>query len=280
MSSVALLLSPVWLSWKNSFFRGTHSWARRLSLALLAGSFWIGTYLLVQRVLRYFETVYELGPALAYQLLLIILMTFLSMLLFSNLVAALSTFFLARDLDLIHATPVSPDGFFFARLITTTINSSWMVLFFSLPIFAAYGSVFGGGINLYLWIAVILPLFLVIPAAIGALITHLLVYAMPAKRIRDLLFFTGLLAFLIIYFLFRFSQPERLVQPESFGNFMQFLSAMESPTSPYLPSSWLAEILATILFKRQSEQGFFFALLTSYAMFLPLAASWCRARTF
>ena len=280
MSSVALLLSPVWLSWKNSFFRGTHSWARRLSLALLAGSFWIGTYLIVQRVLRYFETVYELGPALAYQLLLIILMTFLSMLLFSNLVAALSTFFLARDLDLIHATPVSPDGFFFARLITTTINSSWMVLFFSLPIFAAYGSVFGGGINLYLWIAAILPLFLVIPAAIGALITHLLVYAMPAKRIRDLLFFTGLLAFLIIYFLFRFSQPERLVQPESFGNFMQFLSAMESPTSPYLPSSWLAEILATILFKRQSEQGFFFALLTSYAMFLPLAASWCSSAVY
>ena len=61
-----------------------------MSLALLAGLFWIGTYLLIRRVLRYFETVYELGPALAYQLLLIILLTFLSMLLFSNLVAALS----------------------------------------------------------------------------------------------------------------------------------------------------------------------------------------------
>ena len=110
MSSIALLLSPLWLSWKNSFFRGAQSWTRRLSLALLAGLFWIGTYLVVRRVLRYFETVYELGPALAYQLLLIILLTFLSMLLFSNLVAALSTFFLARDLDLIQSTPVSPNG--------------------------------------------------------------------------------------------------------------------------------------------------------------------------
>ena len=280
MSSVTLLLSPLWLSWKNSFFRGAHSWTRRLSLALLAGLFWLGTYLVLRRVLRYFETVYELGPALAYQLLLIILLTFLSMLLFSNLVAALSTFFLARDLDLIHATPVSPKGFFFARLITTTINSSWMVLFFSLPIFAAYGSVFGGGVKLYIWVAAILPLFLLIPAAIGALVTHLLVYAMPAKRIRDLLFFIGLFAFLIMYFLFRFSQPERLVQPESFGNFMQFLSAMETPSSPYLPSSWLAEILAGALFKRDTEQGFFFALLTSYAMFLPLAASWCSSAVY
>jgi ABC-2 type transport system permease protein len=68
-----------------------------------------------------------------------------------------------------------------------------------------------------------------------------------------------------------------LVQPESFGSFMQFMSAMEAPSSPYLPSSWLAEILAGTLFKRTTEQGFFLALLTSYAMFLPLAASWCSS---
>ena len=280
MNSVALLLSPVWLSWKNSFVRGTYSWSRRLSLAILAVTFWVGAYLVVRRVLRYFETVYELGPALAYQLLLIILLTFLSMLLFSNLVAALSTFFLARDLELVHATPVAPRSIFYARLISTTINSSWMVLFFSLPIFAAYGSVFTGGVKLYLWIAAILPLFLIIPAALGTLITHLLVYALPARRIRDMLFFIGLFAFIVMYFLFRFSQPERLVQPESFGNFMQFLGAMETPSSPYLPSSWLAEIVAGTLFIRETEQGFFFAVLTSYALFFPLVASWVSGAVY
>ena len=200
MSSVALLLSPLWLSWKNSLGRSGGSWPRRLLLAGLAIGFWIGTYLVIRRVLRYFETVFDLGPGLAYQLLLIILLTFLSMLLFSNLVASLSTYFLARDLDLVHATPVSRDAFFFARLIQTTVNSSWMVLFFSLPIFAAYGSVFGGGWILYVWIALILPLFLVIPAALGIVITHLLVYFLPAKRIRDVLFFIGLIAFVIMLF--------------------------------------------------------------------------------
>jgi len=197
MSSVALLLSPLWLSWKNSLVRSGGSWPRRLLLAGLAIGFWIGTYLVIRRVLRYFETVFDLGPGLAYQLLLIILLTFLSMLLFSNLVASLSTYFLARDLDLVHATPISRDAFFFARLIQTTINSSWMVLFFSLPIFAAYGSVFGGGWILYVWIGLILPLFLVIPAALGTVITHLLVYFLPAKRIRDVLFFIGLIAFVV-----------------------------------------------------------------------------------
>ncbi|HKY09515.1 MAG TPA: hypothetical protein VJQ55_14790, partial [Candidatus Binatia bacterium] len=227
MSSIALLFSPVWLSWKNTLLRGGGLWSRRLLLIALAAGFWLGTFLVIRRVLRYFETVFDLGPGLAYQLLLIILLTFFSMLLFSNLVASLSTYFLARDLDLLHAAPLGQSSFFYARLINTTVNSSWMVLFFSLPVFAAYGAVFGGGLTLYLWVALILPLFLVIPAAASILGTHLLVYFLPAKRIRDVLFFIGLFAFIVMYLLFRMSQPERLVQPESFGNFMQFLRAME-----------------------------------------------------
>jgi len=273
-NSLFVLLSPFFLSWRNEFLRqGEKKWARRSVLLGLGLGFWAGIYWIVRRVLVYFETVHGLGPALAYQLLLIILITFLSMLLFSNLIAALSTFFLAQDLDLILSAPTPAAAFFGSRLITTTVNSSWMVLFFSLPIFAAYGSVFHGGALFYLWVLVVLPLFVIIPAAIGALITHLLVYWLPARRIRDILFFIGLFAFVILYFLFRFSQPERLVQPEAFGHFLEFLSAMETPSSPYLPSSWAAEIFASVLFQRPVELWFFYSLLLSYALFLPLAAS-------
>ncbi|MEX0802511.1 MAG: hypothetical protein WD688_04240 [Candidatus Binatia bacterium] len=274
MTSILLLLSPTWLSWKNEFRRGGDRWGRRSFLFALGISFWIGTFYVVRRVLTYFQSVHELGPALAYQLLLIVLLTFLSMLLFSNLITALSAFFLARDLDLIMSTPLSQDSFYYSRLIITTANSSWMVLFFSLPIFAAYGAVFGGRILFYLWVILCLPLFLIIPASFGVLVTHLFVYFLPAKRVRDILFFVGLFAFIVIYFLFRFSQPERLVRPESFGHFVQFLTAMETPSSPYLPSSWSAEIFAGTLFQRSTDQGFYYALMASYALFFPLVTSW------
>jgi ABC-2 type transport system permease protein len=155
-----------------------------------------------------------------------------------------------------------------------------MVLFFSIPVFAAYATVFGGGPVFYLWVLLILPLFLVIPAAVGIFVTHLLVYFLPARRIRDMLFLTGLLAFVALYVLFRFSQPERLVNPESFGHFAQFLTAMESPSAPFLPSSWSAEILAATLFNRPVERGFFYSLLASYALFLPLAASWISSAVY
>ena len=274
MNAILILLSPFWFSWRNDFFRGGQPWHRRLCLLVLSAALWLGTFVVIRRVLLYFQSVYELGPALAYQLLLIILLTFLSMLLLSNLIAALSSFFLARDLDLVLATPTSLNSFYYSRLITTTVNSSWMVLFFSLPIFAAYAAVFGGGITFYLWVALILPLYLIIPASLGVLITHLLVYFLPARRIRDIFFFFGLFAFIALYFLFRFARPEQLVQPESFGHFVQFLGAMETPSSPFLPSSWSAEILAGSLFKRSTDQFFFYALLASYALFFPLATSW------
>ena len=275
MSAIFTLLSPIVLSWKNELFRrGERNWLRRLFLIFLAAGFWLGTYWVVRRVLLYFETVHGLGPALAYQLLLIILLTFLSMLLFSNLITALSSFFLARDLDLLLSAPTPANSFFAARLIGTTLNSSWMVLFFSLPIFLAYDSVFHGGALFYLWVALVLPLLLLIPAAIGVLAMHLLVYFLPARRIRDVLFFIGLLTFVVLYLLFRFSRPEQLVQPETFGHFLQFLAAMETPSAPYLPSSWAAEILGVPLFKKPADLWFFYPLLVSHAFFFPLVACW------
>jgi ABC-2 type transport system permease protein len=280
-SRVPLLLSPILLAWKNDFLgRRRGGWPRRLFLIGLAAVFWGGTYWVVRRVLLYFETVYDLGPALAYQLLLLILITFLSMLLFSNIVTALSSFFLARDLDLILSLPVRKLDFFYARLITTTANSSWMVLFFSVPVFAAYNAVFHGGAVFFVWVAAILPLFITIPAALGAMIVHLLVYLLPARRIRDILFFIGLFGFILLYLLFRLSRPEQLLQPEAFGHFVEFLAAMEAPSSPYLPSSWVGEILGGLLFDRPTDVGFFYALLLSYALFLPLLASWVSGATY
>ena len=262
MPSLVVLLSPYLLAWKNQLAAATGAKRLRRSFLLcLALGFWLGTYWTIRRVLVYFQTVYELGPSLAYQLLLIILLTFFSMLLFSNLVSALSTFFLARDLDLVLSAPTPLSSFFYSRLTTTAVNSSWMVLFFSLPVFAAYGSVFQGGALFYLWVLLVLPLFLAIPAALGVLVTHLLVYLLPARRIRDILFFIGLFVFIVLYLLFRFSRPEGLVQPETFGHFLQYLTAMETPSSPFLPSSWSAEIFGSVLFQKTADRWFFYPLL-------------------
>src|SRR5436305_10691071 len=106
MNTIFVLLSPLWLSWKNDFRRAGNQWGRRLFLLGLALAFWFGTFFVIRRVLIYFQSDYQLGPALAYQLVLLILLTFLCVPLFSNLVTSLPTFFLPRALDLVLSTPI------------------------------------------------------------------------------------------------------------------------------------------------------------------------------
>jgi len=68
-------------------------------LVLLGGGFWTAVFGVSYRLLRYFKGVEEIGPLLAGKMLAVALLSFAGILLLSNLVTALSTFFLAKDLD-------------------------------------------------------------------------------------------------------------------------------------------------------------------------------------
>ena len=70
----------------------------------------------------------EIGPLLAGKLLGLILVGFFSILMLSNIITALSSFFLARDLDLLVSAPVDWFKLYVAKLFETLVHSSWMVV--------------------------------------------------------------------------------------------------------------------------------------------------------
>ena len=72
----------------------------------VGGVFWTGIFGIAYRVLSYIQRVDDIGDLLAGKMLSVILLAFLSILLLSNVITALSTFFLAKDLDLLVAAPV------------------------------------------------------------------------------------------------------------------------------------------------------------------------------
>src|SRR5439155_5793153 len=191
------------------------------------------------RLLRYFRGVKEIGPLLAGKLLGLILVGFFSILLLSNIITALSSFFLARDLDLLVSAPVDWLKLYLAKLLETLVHSSWMVVLMAVPMFAAYGYVYDGGFLFPLIvIAAFLP-FLVIPTVIGSAVTLLLVNVFPARRTRDILSVIAVLAAGGIVLLFRLVRPERLARPEGFRSLVDLVSLLRTPTSPMLPSEWL-----------------------------------------
>lgn len=280
-AGVTLLLSPRVRALRNVARRLSPSTRVRVGLfALLGIAFSVAIFAFFYRTLSYFLAVPEFGPVLTYKLLSMVFMTFFSILLFSNIVATLSTFFLSRDLDRVVAAPVPFAQFFAARFMHTVMDSSWMMLLFSAPAFLAYGIAHGTGPLFYLVTALTLPPFLIIPAAIGVAVTTILVNVFPARRTRDILVLLSVLMVAVLYLLFRLIQPERLVNPEGFSDFMEFLAAMQTPHWRFLPSTWATEVVFPMLGHRAGRPGFNLLLLMTTAVVSYMAARGLLARYY
>jgi ABC-2 type transport system permease protein len=274
-SSWLLLLVPRFFALRNGLRRrGRSGKIRTWVLATLMVLFWAGAFWFFQRILGYFQTVPDLGPMLSQKLLNMMFLTFLAVLMFSNMITGLSTFFLSRDLLLLIPAPVPPSRLFLAKFIETLVDSSWMILLFTVPVFFAYGIVHGGGFTYYLITLLTIVPFLMIPAALGIIVTMALAYLLPAQRGKDMLVVFSALFLALLYMFLRMLQPEKLVNPEAFSDFMTFLAAMQTPSSPLLPSTWATETLLPFLGLRASDALFSYLMLLSTALFLVVAGAW------
>src|SRR3982751_2027526 len=143
---VTLLLRPKWLTARARAMANERGRTTRFGLLAFIGMlFWVFIYTLLYKLLVYFRGVPDLGPFLAGKLLGMILIGFFSILLLSNIITALSSFFLARDLDLLVGAPVDWLKLYAAKLLETGVNSSWMVVLLAVPMFTAFGSAYHGG---------------------------------------------------------------------------------------------------------------------------------------
>jgi ABC-2 type transport system permease protein len=250
--------------------------AKLLLLTVTAGAFWSGVFAVSYRVLRYARSAPEIGSFLPAKMLGVALLTFFSILLLSNLITALSTFFLAKDLDFLVAAPVDWLRLYLAKLIETLVHSSWMVALLAAPLFTAYGIVYHGG-PLFPLIAIgaFVP-YLVLPAVVGSAVTLLLVNVFPARRARDLLTLVTIGAVGTFMVMLRFLQPEQLARPEGFRNLVDFLTTLRTPTSAYLPSEWAARMVMNWL-ERVADPLPIVLLWTTAAAFVTMGAGLHRA---
>ncbi|MGH7585116.1 MAG: putative ABC transporter permease subunit [Gemmatimonadales bacterium] len=243
-AGIIRLLEPKWRSALARVRREqTASLPRLLLLGVLGLAFWAAAFGILYKVLSYFRGVEEIGSLLAGKILSVALLAFLLILLLSNIITALSTFFLAKDLDLVVAAPLDWLTFYLAKLTETALHSSWMVGLLAVPLLTAYGVVYDGGpLFPVVALAAIIP-FALIPAAIGTAITLLLVNLVQARRARDLLSLVALGAGIVLVVLLRVIQPEQLARPEGFRDLLDFITLLRSPTHPLLPSEWASRMV-------------------------------------
>ena len=223
-----------------------HGW-RWTVVAAIGLLFWTFVLFVLTRVLTVFRNTPEIGALLAGKVLGLVFISFFMILLLSNIITALSTFFLAKDLELLVSAPVNWLTLYAAKLTESMLHSSWMIALMAVPIFAAYGWVYQGGLMFPLIAIVTFIPFLIIPAVVGAAIVVVLVNAFPARRTKDILSIVAVLTGAGVVLLFRLLRPEKFARPEGLQSLVDFIALLRTPTAPYLPSEWVQRTIMSSL---------------------------------
>src|SRR5258708_17313076 len=236
-----LLLPSLWSSRNRARRRergdGARAWFFGFIGLGVAGAIFVGAFWLTAMLADYAD----FGDYLLRLGLSWLFLTFLSFLTFSGIVTALSTFFLSDDLRLLLAAPVPARRLFHARFLRTVAQSSWMVVVFIVPVLAGVGLAHCAPLAYYPEAMLAVAPFVLIPIAIGAAVTLLLVNIFPARRARDILMLMGLLFAGSLVLLLRVIQPEQLLRVESLTDITDFFATLPSPVTPLLPSFWSAD---------------------------------------
>jgi len=279
LSKKKTLLQPFLFSAKNRFFPENRLPFRTLGVLVFSLAVCLVLYKISVRVVTYFHSQNELGIILSLKIFQMAWITMFALLVFSCMVSAVSTLFLSQDNEIIFAAPVAKSDIFFMRYITTSIYTSWMMIVFSIPVFAAYGTVFKAAV--FYWPLMLVSIIATAATAttFGIGLTVVLVNLFPAKRTKDIILYLSICFGIFIYLIFRLMRPEDLVNPDKYGHFIDYLSSLATPAAPYLPAAWASNLLSYYLMDREID-----FLVTALLIITPIAfffiGEWAMERWF
>jgi ABC-2 type transport system permease protein len=207
-------------------------------------------------------------------------MTFFTLLLFSSVIVTLSKLYISRDLPLVHSLPVATEQIFLARWLESMIDSSWMVILFSLPIFLSYGMVFKAGIFFYGMSFLSIFSLCLVASGLSTLAVMGAATILPAGRIRTISVFFGVILILILVIAVRMMRPEQLVNPEAFNSVAVYLQSLETTGSPLLPTTWIYDSIQASLLGRKAQACFHLALSITCGMALLFVNVWISERWY
>ena len=267
MNTISTLLGPrFWpISRGGLLNSGRTGWHKKVFLGLLGLAFWLGVFGVSWRVLIYFKGIEDIGDILGFKLLSMLLIVSFALLLFSGILASLSKLYLSRDLPLVHSMPVPAFKIFFSRWIDSTIDSSWMVALFTIPVFLAYGIVYQAGFFYYMTTLQALFALIIIASALSTMGVIIGVMLIPASRMKSVFIFLGVLSFVGIYLAIRLLRPEQLVDPEIFDTVMVYIATLEAPSARVLPSTWAYDAIRSALTGSPVQSCFHSAIAWSFA---------------
>lgn len=177
----------------------------------------------------------------------LILLTLFVMLIISNTATVTGSFYLSDDLDLFVASPIPGFRFFLQRLLLVGMSTSIVPFFFILPIIICYGSWFDQGIWFYICAVLALIPYFLIPLGFAFLFSSCLVFFVPVRRARLLYLLVLMMLLGCIYLAIDLVSLVLRAQGDTQG-LVQIVKVLSSAYIPWLPSSWVGEVIGELLF--------------------------------
>ncbi len=243
-----LLVGFYFLQIKNDFLKVNKEKLIKTTLFLFfAGFFFPVVYYLFLFIFKHFYTAQIIGPLLVKKLLYTFYMTFTIMIILSSIVASIPVLFFSREMDFLFSSPVKIEIVFILKYIKILIDSCWMILLITIPIFAAYSKVLKIDIYQYLFIFISHIPFFIICVSCGIFLTLFLIKYFPGQQIRNFVIaIYGI--FLVAFFIyFRMLEPEKLTGAD-FNQIMELVRNLKAPDNFFFPHSHLLKIINNVTY--------------------------------
>lgn len=251
MNTILHLLKPSRMALINRWKKSSTTEKTLISgFSLFGLLFWIALAGLMYFFISSFYSIEIVGSIVLRKLIEVLLLSLFGMLCFSNVVTALSNYYLSEDLELLLSLPVSKTDFYFARFTETLTQSSWMVVSLATAILISYGIVYDQGLSYYGLLSVVMLCFSIIPTSIGVSIASILVSVFPARRIREALVLVSILVLVVVFILIRVLRPEQLADAENFESVAAYMTQLQTPMPILNPPTWAANVLIASLYQR------------------------------
>ena len=268
------LLWPMFLTAKNRFFPSGKISQKSIGIVLFCIGLCYAIFNITLRVVTYFHMQDELGIILSLKVFQMAWILIFIMLIFSSMVSSISSIYLSEDNEIVFSAPISTVNLFFMRYISGTIYTSWMMIIFSLPIFATYGIVFQTPLTYWFLMVPTLLSITLTSTCLSTLLTIVLVKFFPARHTKDIILYLSLCFGVLIIFLIRLLQPEDMVYYDKYGHLVDYLSKISKPVAPYLPASWASNFLSLYLLDLEID-WLLFSLLLLTPLVLYILGEWC-----
>ncbi len=205
-------------------------------------------------------------------------LTFL--LVFSTGIIAYSSLFASPEATYLLSTPLPADQIFGYKLQGAIAFSSWAVVLLGSPILIAYGLNVENGAPWFYYPGLLLFFlgFVLIPGALGAIITLLLVNIMPRDRRQLFMLATLFLLLPPLVISWRWVSDVRGLP---FGSRVWFSTLLsELDFMKRLPSHWMAQGVQSMVLDEAGQAGYYLALVWSNGLLLYLLAVWLARRLY